>query len=125
MNVCLLNDDRSALQASVRFLSSLGCRVRPFTDPNTLLEYARNRRPETAIVSFGQSRADGLEIRARLREVSPLTSVFIPVKLHGGEVKRNDATARKELLHLIKHNADGHRDWEGQFVNESGNHFLE
>ena len=125
MNVCVLNNDRSALQASARFLSSVGCRVRPFTDPNALLEYARNHRAETAIASFGQSRADGSEIGARLREVSPLTSVLIPVKLHSGEAKRNDATARKELLHFIKHNADEYRDSERQFGNESGNHFLE
>ena len=98
--ICLLDDDPSALQARVRFLASAGWQVKPFTDPNPFLEYARIHHPEAAIISFGELHASGLEIRARLREVSPVTSVINLLKVHYGRAQR--VLSGNELVNLIE-----------------------
>lgn len=103
--VCLLDGDLSALQARTRLLSSAGWRVEPFTDPDPFLEYARIHHPEAAIVRFGGSHANGLEIKARLREVSPVTSVFISLRVHAGQAHR--MLSEDALVNLVEQQCIG------------------
>jgi FixJ family two-component response regulator len=53
--VCMLDDKPSALERTSQFLSFAGWRVRPFTHPDTFLQYARIYRPQAAIVDFRES----------------------------------------------------------------------
>ena len=105
MVIGLLDDDLADLDAKRRILVSAGHEVRPFTDPNTFFEYARNHSPHVAIVGLGGP--NGLEVAARLREVSPPTSVMISLKIHHGRARR--VLPRNEFLNLIESRGRGGR----------------
>jgi PleD family two-component response regulator len=100
ITVCVLDDDPSQLEATNRVLSLAGCQTRPFTDPNTFLNYARTHSPDIAILDYGGPRARGLQIRARLREVSPATWTIIALKPHRNPAR--EMLPDKELVDLIK-----------------------
>ncbi len=98
-SVCLLDRDRSALWARSRALSEIGWEVRPFTDPETFIEYARIYCPETAVVDFGGSRGEGMKVATRVKEVSPTTAVIISLKVHRAEAR--SMLEGEELIKLI------------------------
>lgn len=100
MMIGVLDDDIAELDAKRRFLASAGHEVRPFTDPDTFFGYARNHTPHIAIVGLGGSNGSGLEVAARLRELSPATSVMISLKIHHGGARR--VLPGKEFLNLIE-----------------------
>jgi DNA-binding NtrC family response regulator len=100
IEICLLDDDLSQLDAKKRVLSSAGWQTRPFTDPDAFLSYARVHAPDIAVLDFGGPRARGLQIRARLREVSPATRAIIALKPHHNRAR--DMLCENELINLIK-----------------------
>ena len=99
MTVCIIDDDPVTKQQTSELLESAGYRVRPFDRPDTFLKYARDYHPVAAIVDLGGSHAQGLKIRARLREVSPITSVIISLKIHRGA---RSMLRGNELVKMIK-----------------------
>ena len=98
--VCIFDHDRSALQARSEIFSSAGWEVRPFNDPDTFLEYARVHLPQVAVVDFGGSNADGPKVAARVKEVSPKTSVMVSLKAHRGSAR--EALPGTELMRMIE-----------------------
>lgn len=99
MTVCVIDDDPLTKQQTSDLLESAGYKVRPFDRPDTFLKYARDCHPVAAIVDLGGSHAEGLKIRARLREVSPITSVIISLKIHQGV---RSMLRGNELVKMIK-----------------------
>jgi two-component system response regulator HydG len=75
--ICLLDDDPSVLKAVGRLLSSVGWRVKEFSDPDEFLIYARIHRTPVAVIDVWMPLMSGLEVQSRLREVSPSTRVII------------------------------------------------
>jgi FixJ family two-component response regulator len=75
--VFLLDDDPSVLKATSRLLDSVGWQVNAFTDPSTFLEHAAKHRPAVAIIDILMPDMNGLEVQARLRQVSPSTRVIV------------------------------------------------
>jgi hypothetical protein len=100
ITICLLDEDTSALEITTRLLLSAGYRVRPFKNPDPFFECARIHSPQFAIVNFGGANATGLKVAARLRELSPTTSVMISLKVCHGRVRR--LLPGNELLNLIE-----------------------
>ncbi len=100
IEICLLDDDLLQLDAKKRVLSSAGWQTRPFSDPDAFLSYARVHSPDIAILDFGGPLARGLQVRARLREVSPATRAIIALKPHRNPAR--DMLCEDELINLIK-----------------------
>src|SRR6266576_2410775 len=100
ISVCVLDDDPSQLETTNRVLSLAGWQTRPFTDPDTFLDYARNNSPDIAILDYGGPRARGLQIRARLRELSPATWTIVALKPHQNPARQ--MLPNRELVDLIK-----------------------
>jgi|SRR5215471_1494707 len=98
--ICVLDDNPAKLAATSGVLTSAGWRIHPFTDPDTFLSYARIHSPDVAVLDFGGRRAGGLQIRARLREVSPATWTVIALKAHHNPAR--ELLLGKELVDLIK-----------------------
>lgn len=48
-----------------------------FSDPQTLLDYARIHRPGVALVDVCMPQMSGLEVQSQLRNISPSTRVVI------------------------------------------------
>lgn len=101
LNICVLNEDSSQLETTNQVLSLAGWQTRPFTDPDTFLNYARTHSPDIAILDYPGPRARGVQIRARLREVSPATWTIIALKPHQKNLARRMLPDR-ELVDLIK-----------------------
>jgi CheY-like chemotaxis protein len=98
--VCVLNDDPTQLESTHRVLSSAGWRTQPFSDPDTFLSYACTHLPDIAILDFGGPRGRGLEVRGRLREVSPETWAIVALKPHHNPARR--VLPDHELIDLIE-----------------------
>src|SRR5262249_6690955 len=98
--VCVLNDNPSQLESTNRVLSSVGWRTRPFSDPDSFLRYARIHSPDVAVLDFDGPRGRGLQIRSRLREVSPATWTIIGLKSHHSPARR--MLPDHELIDLIR-----------------------
>jgi FixJ family two-component response regulator len=77
ISVCLLDDDPSVLKATGRLLSSAGWSVKTFTDPIEFLRYSQDHHPHVVVVDIRMPVMDGLEVQARLRNVSPATRVIV------------------------------------------------
>ena len=75
--ICLLDDDPSILKAVSRMLSCAGWHAQSFIDPMAFLDYARDQRPRLAVLDMLMPMMNGLEVQARLRDVSPSTGVIV------------------------------------------------
>ena len=94
----MLDNEPSVLRETSKILSSASWEVEPFVDPDTILNYAAKHQP--AAVNFGGSRANGLELAARLRAISPSTSIIISLKTHRS--KAHKMLTGTDVLNLIK-----------------------
>jgi CheY-like chemotaxis protein len=100
--VCLLDSDPLRLVATSRSLSSAGWQVRPFTCPDAFIDYARIHQPGVAIVYYGGSGANGLQVVARLREVSSVTHVIMTLRIHSHSCRAHNLLSESELVPLIE-----------------------
>ena len=100
VKICLLDKDSPALSKTVEVLASAGCDVRPFTHPDSFLEYVRMHRPQAAVVALPAPRANGLDLAARVRESCPMTSVIFALKAHRRD-QAPELALGPELLNLI------------------------
>ena len=74
--ICLLDDDPSVLKSTGRLLASAGWGAVPFSDPHAFLSHAQAHQPPLAILDIYMPVLNGLEVQARLRELSPSTRVI-------------------------------------------------
>jgi FixJ family two-component response regulator len=105
--ICLVDDDPSVLNATSRLLFSRGWQVEPFTDSDLFLRYAQNHHPPIAVIDFWMPHICGLEVAARLREISSSTRVIISLKVHSGQKTQQCMMARDELVSLIERQCNG------------------
>lgn len=77
VTVCLVDDDPSVLKATGRLLSSAGWQVEAFSDPAEFLHYATSNHPQLVVLDIRMPLMNGLEVQARLRDVSPTTRVIV------------------------------------------------
>lgn len=75
--VFLLDDDPSVLKATSRLLSSAGWESETFTDPHSFLDHVERQRPPVVVIDIWMPLMNGLEVQARLRNVSPSTQVIV------------------------------------------------
>ena len=101
VTVCLLDDNPLTAHRTSGSLKSAGYKVKAFDHPDAFLRYARDHHPTAAVVDLGGSHGKGLEIRAHLREVSPVTSVILSLKIH--QDRARFVLPGDELVKMIKH----------------------
>jgi FixJ family two-component response regulator len=75
--ICLLDDDPSVLKAVVRSLSLAGWHVKGFSEPEEFLGYVEKHGAAVAVIDVWMPLMNGLEVQARLRDLSPSTRVII------------------------------------------------
>jgi FixJ family two-component response regulator len=75
--ICLVDDDPAILKAVGRLLSSDNRDPQKFSDPQAFLRYSKAYRPAVAVIDVHMPSMNGLEVQARLREISPSTRTII------------------------------------------------
>ncbi|MEO8439673.1 MAG: response regulator [Spartobacteria bacterium] len=75
--ICIVDDDPSVLKAQARLISSVGWEAKLFADPASFLSYAQTHHPALSVIDVWMPLMNGLEVQARLREISPSTKVII------------------------------------------------
>jgi FixJ family two-component response regulator len=73
----LLDDDPSVLKGMARLFDSAELYLETFSDPETFLGYARNHRPQVALIDVCMPQMSGLEVQCQLRNISPSTRVIV------------------------------------------------
>ena len=96
----MLDNDPSTLRKTREILSSARWDLEPFVDPDTILNYAATHRTAAAIINFGGSCVHALDVAARLRAISPSTSVIISLKVHRNKARR--MLMGTEMVNLIR-----------------------
>jgi response regulator RpfG family c-di-GMP phosphodiesterase len=100
ISICVLDNDPSALQKTTELLSSAGRQIEPFVDRDAILNYAESNHPAATIVDFCKPCAYSLDIAARLKAISPSTSVIISLRVRRG--KAHNMLMETEQVNLIK-----------------------
>ncbi|KUO56475.1 MAG: Fis family transcriptional regulator [Sphingomonadales bacterium BRH_c3] len=77
LDVVLVEDDQSLLEATVQALSLEGVQVRAYSDAETALKSLTNEFPGVVVSDIRMPRMDGLEFFSRLREVDPELPVIL------------------------------------------------
>ena len=77
IKVSLLDDDPSVLRATSRLLASAGWEVETFSDPVEFLRHAKSHPPHVVVIDILMPVMGGLEVQARLRQMSPSTRVIV------------------------------------------------
>lgn len=75
--ICILDDDPSVLRSIVRLLDSDGLAAEIFEHAADLLRHVRTHAVPLAVLDVWMPQASGLEVQARLQEVSPRTKVIV------------------------------------------------
>ena len=75
--ICILDDDRSVLHSIEQLPDSDGLKGLSFEDPGDLLAHTRNHAVPLAVLDVWMPETGGLEVQARLNEVSPNTKVIV------------------------------------------------
>ena len=76
-SICILDDDTSMRNSIVRLLDSDGLKARSFENAENFLSHAGCCAVPVAILDVRMPKTSGLEVQARLREVSPDTKVIV------------------------------------------------
>ena len=75
--ICILDDDSSMRRAIRQLLDSHGLMALTFEDAEDFLTHARHNPVRLAILDVWMPGTSGLEVQARLNEVSPDTKVIV------------------------------------------------
>jgi two-component system nitrogen regulation response regulator GlnG len=75
--ICILDDDASVRSSIVELLDSDGLKAQSFEDVEVFFAHARNNVVSLALVDVWMPETSGLQVQARLREVSPETKVIM------------------------------------------------
>jgi two-component system, LuxR family, response regulator FixJ len=76
-SICILDDDASVRNSIVQLLDSDGLKARSFEDVEVFFAHARSNAISLALVDVWMPESNGLQVQARLREVSPDTKVIM------------------------------------------------
>jgi FixJ family two-component response regulator len=76
-SICILDDDASVRISIVQLLDSDGLKAQSFKDAEVFFAHARSHEVSLALVDVWMPETNGLQVQARLREVSPETRVII------------------------------------------------
>ena len=76
-SICILDDDASVRSSIVQLLDSDGLKAQSFEDAEVFFAHVRNHVVSLALVDVWMPETSGLQVQARLREVSPDTKVIM------------------------------------------------
>jgi FixJ family two-component response regulator len=76
-SICILDDHASVRQSIVHLLDSCQLKARSFEDPEDFLAHASKHTVDLAVLDVRMPKMNGLEVQARLREMSPETKVIV------------------------------------------------
>jgi two-component system response regulator FixJ len=76
-SICILDDDASVRNSIVQLLDSDGLKAQSFEDVEVFFAHARSNAISLALVDVWMPESNGLQVQARLREVSPETKVIM------------------------------------------------
>jgi FixJ family two-component response regulator len=76
-SICVLDDDASVRQSIVQLLASDELKARSFEAAEDFLARASEHTVSVAILDLWMPKMNGLEVQARLREMSPETKVIV------------------------------------------------
>jgi FixJ family two-component response regulator len=76
-SICILDDDASVRSSIVQLLDSDGLKAHSFEDAEVFFAHARSHAVSLALVDVWMPETSGLQVQARLREVSPDTKVIM------------------------------------------------
>ena len=76
-SICILDDDASVRNSIEQLLDSDGLKAQSFEDAEVFFAYARGHAVPLALLDVWMPKTSGLQVQARLREVSPDTKVIV------------------------------------------------
>ena len=76
-SICILDDDTSVGHSIEQLLDSDGLKAQSFADAEDFLAHARCHTVPLAVLDVWMPEKSGLEVQARLHEVSPDTKVIV------------------------------------------------
>jgi FixJ family two-component response regulator len=76
-SICILDDDASVRNSIVELLDSDGFKAESFEDAEVFFAHARRHAVCLAVLDVWLPETSGLQVQARLREVSPDTKVIV------------------------------------------------
>jgi FixJ family two-component response regulator len=76
-SICIVDDDASVRNSIVELLDSDGMTAESFEHAEAFLAHARSHAVSLALVDVWMPETSGLQVQARLREVSPETKVIM------------------------------------------------
>jgi FixJ family two-component response regulator len=76
-SICILDDDSSVLRSIERLLDSDGLKALSFEDAEVFFAHVRSYAVPLALLDVWMPEMSGLQVQARLREVSPETKVIV------------------------------------------------
>ena len=76
-SICILDDDASVRHSIEQLLDSDELQARSFEDAEDFLTHASNNAVCLAVLDIWMPNTSGLEVQARLRELSPDTKVIV------------------------------------------------
>ncbi len=76
-SICVLDDDASVRRSIEQLLDSDELKARSFEDAEDFLTHASNNPVCLAVLDIWMPNTSGLEVQARLRELSPDTKVIV------------------------------------------------
>jgi FixJ family two-component response regulator len=76
-SICILDDDSSMRRSIKQLLDSDGLMALSFEDADVFLEHARSYPVPLAVLDVWMPAKSGLEVQARLKELSPNTRVIV------------------------------------------------
>jgi two-component system response regulator ChvI len=79
-SIALVDDDRNILTSVSIALQSEGFAVRVYSDGETALKALIENPPDLAVLDIKMPRMDGMELLRRLREKSPVPTIFLTSK---------------------------------------------
>ena len=75
--ICIVDDDASVRNSIERLLDSDGLKAQSFEDTEVFFAHARSHAVPLAVLDVCMPETSGLQVQARLREVSPDTKVIV------------------------------------------------
>jgi len=76
-SICILDDNASVRSSMVQLLDSDGLKAQSFKDAEVFFAHVRSHGASLALVDVSMPGTSGLQVQARLREVSPDTKVIM------------------------------------------------
>lgn len=76
-SICILEDDNSVRNSIVQLLDSDGLKAESFDDEEAFFAHTRTHAVSLAVLDVWMPATSGLQVQARLRDVSPDTKVIV------------------------------------------------